>query len=95
MSQLFASGGQSIGEKILGAETWPDTCSHLKGWGVSLPGGPGVDLSLPRLVPTLKLLHTAHSQPSGKHQGISWRGNINDSIFNRVPLQGLACDMHF
>ena len=37
MSQLFASGGQSIGEKILGAEIWPDTCSHLKGWGVS-PG---------------------------------------------------------
>lgn len=28
-------------------------------------------------------------------QGISWRGNINDSIFNWVPLQGLACDMHF
>lgn len=32
--------------------------------------------------------------PSGK-LGLSWRGNINDSIFNRVPLQGLACDMHF
>ena len=49
MSQLFASGDQSIGEKILGAEIWPDTCSHLKGLGVSPGWGPCVTLSIPHL----------------------------------------------
>lgn len=52
-----------------------------------------LSLTSPVLIP--KLLHSSHSLLPSKRQGISWRGNINDSIFNRVPLQGLACDMHF